>query len=217
MESGIRTTVAFDRPDVCPVAALAAEAGAAVDAVTTTVTPGGEGASVTEFAADTPLEEATAETMATVVPVFAHGSTHRYRITHGDADCPCTCLGAFDVPVTRYVARKGTLTLGFHAADYDELQAVVAALRERFPGMDIRRFVRAPTDGEGGAEDRVLVDRGRLTARQLEVLETAHEMGYFARPRESNATEVAGALDITPSTFREHLVAAESKLLDDIL
>lgn len=217
MSSGIRATVAFDRPDVCPVAALSAAAGATVDTVTTSATPTGGPASVTEFAADAPLSDVTTDAAVTVVPVFAHGSTHRYRIAHGDADCPCTCLGEFDVPVTRYVAREGTLTLGFHAADYDELRDVVAALRERFPGVDIRRFVQAPSEGELASEDRVLVDRGRLTARQLEVLETAHEMGYFARPRESNATEVAAALDIAPSTFREHLVAAESKLLDDLL
>jgi hypothetical protein len=215
VSSGIRATVAFDRPDVCPVAALAAAAGATVDTVVTSVAA--DGPSVTEFAADAPLEAVADEVDATVVPVFAHGSTHRYRVAHGDADCPCACLGAFDVPVTRYVAREGTLTLVFHAADYDELRDVVAALRDRFPDVDIRRFVQAPAEDDVGAEDRVLVDRGRLTARQLEVLETAHEMGYFARPREANATEVAAALDIAPSTFREHLVAAESKLLDDLL
>ena len=214
MPSGIRATVAFDRPDVCPVAALSAAAGATVDSVATSVVAAG--GSVTEFAADAPLDAAADEVDAAVVPVFAHGSTHRYRIDHGDAVCPCACLGEFGVPVTRYVAREGTLTLVFHAADYDELRDVVAALGERFD-VDIRRFVQAPSAGETDSEDRVLVDRGRLTARQLEVLETAHEMGYFARPREANATEVAAALDIAPSTFREHLVAAESKLLDDVL
>jgi predicted DNA binding protein len=214
VSSGIRATVTFDRPDVCPVSALAAAAGATVSTTTTSVTASGP--NVTEFAADRPLEGVTDEVAVTVVPVFAHDSTHRYRITHGDADCPCVCLGTFGVPVTRYVAREESLTLVFDAVDYDELRDVVAALRERFPGVDIQRFVQAPeTDDAGG--DHVLVDRGRLTARQLEVLETAHEMGYFARPRESNATEVATALDIVPSTVREHLVAAESKLLDDLL
>jgi predicted DNA binding protein len=208
--------VAYDRPEVCPIAALAAAAGATVDSVTTSVA-GGERGSVTEFAADAPLAGAADEVAATVVPVFAHGSTHRYRIAHDEADCPCACLGEFGVPVARYVAREGTLTLDFHAADYDELRDVIAALRERFPDVDIRRFVRAPDEGALASEDRVLVDRGRLTARQLEVLETAHEMGYFSRPREANATTVAAALDISPSTFREHLVAAESKLLDDLL
>jgi predicted DNA binding protein len=49
------------------------------------------------------------------------------------------------------------------------------------------------------------------------VLETAHEMGYFERPRRANGTEVAAALDIDPSTFSEHLAAAQRKLLRDVL
>ncbi len=61
------------------------------------------------------------------------------------------------------------------------------------------------------------MDRGRLTARQREVLETAFEMGYFERPRRANATEVAAELGIGPSTFREHVSAAETKLLEDVL
>lgn len=82
---------------------------------------------------------------------------------------------------------------------------MIATPRGRGPGVDIR----APEDG-------VLVDRRRLTARQREVLETAHERGYFARPREANATAVAAALGVAPSAFREHLVVAGPKLPVDI-
>ena len=42
-------------------------------------------------------------------------------------------------------------------------------------------------------------------------------MGYFEYPRESNASEVAAALDIEPSTFTQHLNAAQTKLLDELL
>jgi predicted DNA binding protein len=63
----------------------------------------------------------------------------------------------------------------------------------------------------------VFVNRGRLTDKQREVLEAAFEMGYFQRPKESNATEIAEALDITQSTFTGHLMAAQRKLLEDIL
>ncbi|WP_455429089.1 helix-turn-helix domain-containing protein [Haloarcula regularis] len=63
----------------------------------------------------------------------------------------------------------------------------------------------------------MLVDRGQLTDRQREVLETAVEMGYFEYPKGANAGEVAEALDITVSTFAEHLAAAETKLLGSIV
>jgi hypothetical protein len=45
----------------------------------------------------------------------------------------------------------------------------------------------------------------------------AHRMGYFDYPRQSNASEVADALGVAPSTFTEHLTAAQSKLLDAVL
>ncbi|PSQ41211.1 helix-turn-helix domain-containing protein, partial [Halobacteriales archaeon SW_12_71_31] len=81
----------------------------------------------------------------------------------------------------------------------------------------VRYLVHAGVDGEGDDGDRTLVDRDALTDRQREVLRTAYEMGYFEYPRESNATEVAAALDISPSTLAEHLAAAQGKLLDELL
>lgn len=218
MPSGIRATVAFTAPDVCPIAEVSAAAGATVDSVATSVRPPGTPGSTTEFALDASADfDPDADVDAALTRVFSHGSTDRYRLAHGDADCPCTCLGRLGCPVVRYVAREGRLRIVFHAADYEELRFVVGELRDRFPAVDIERFVRSPV-GDGSRDGvRVLVDRGKLTARQLEVLETAHGMGYFERPRRSNATEIAAELGINPSTFREHLAAAEAKILDDVL
>ena len=211
MSSGIRATVEFSTPDICPIVEHATAAEATVDSVARSVRPTGDVQCTTEFAID-----AEYEPDGDLTPVFSHGSTQRYRLVHDDGvTCPCECLGRFGCPVARYVARDGCLTVVFHAADYDELQTVVGELRDRYPDVDIKRFVRAPA-GET-AEDSVLVERSKLTDRQLEVLETAHEMGYFENPRRANATEIADELDINPSTFREHLSAAETKLLGDLL
>ncbi|WP_420028467.1 helix-turn-helix domain-containing protein [Haloglomus litoreum] len=211
MTGGIRATVEFTEPEGCPVTDVAAAAGVTVDSVSRTACASDCAACVTEFAVES---EDAPET--DLEPVFAHGSIRWYRFRHGDeVRCPCECLGRLGCPVARYVTDGTTLTLVFHAGDYDELQTAIGALREGFPGVDIKRFVRAPTEDRRG--DSVLVDRGRLTARQLEVLETAHEMGYFERPRRANGREVAAAMDIDPSTFSEHLAAAERKLLAEVL
>ena len=58
-------------------------------------------------------------------------------------------------------------------------------------------------------------DEAREAVR--EVLETAHEMGYFEYPKRANAGDVAEAVGISRSTFSEHLGAAQTKLLDAIL
>jgi predicted DNA binding protein len=211
MATGIRATVEFRSPEVCPVADFAARTDSAVISRSTSVSSAGQPDAVTEFLldADPPADDAAIE------PIFTYGESRLYRLTHeGAAHCPCERLGAFGCPIERYAASEGTLTIVFHAADYDQLQAAIADLRERFPDVDIRRLIRSPT--EGTAEDNVFVNRNRLTDRQLEVLRTAYRRGYFERPRRVNATEIAAELGISPSTVTEHLAAAQSKLLEDI-
>lgn len=212
MPSGIRATVSFQTPDVCPVAELSAEHDVTVDSVTANVCPDDGTRSVTEFAVDADVDAESTD----FTRVFSHGSSDRYRLPHdGDLGCPCECLGQFECPVDRYVAEDGTVTLVFHATGYENLQEIVAELRAQFPGVNIERFVRSPAGGPSG--DAVFLDRSKLTDRQREVAETAYEMGYFDRPRGANATAVADELDIDPSTFSEHLAAAQSKILGDVL
>jgi hypothetical protein len=97
----------------------------------------------------------------------------------------------------------------------EELRGAVTALRDVYEDVDVKRLVSS-REGDGTA-DLVFVDRGELTDRQREVLETAHQMGYFDHPKGANAGEVADELGITTSTFTEHLSAAQSKLLTSIL
>ena len=210
MASGIRATVEFTNPDLCPLVELSEEAATSLDVVSRSVCLPDCTTCICEFIVEEPLNtETDAEA------VFSYGSAQRYRFSHQTGiDCPCECIEQFGCPVDRYGAEKGSLTLVFYAADYDQLQTVITDLRERFAGVNVTRLIQSPADTP--QQDTVPVDRGRLTERQQEVLETAYEMGYFDRPRGANATEVAAELDIDPSTFSEHLAAAQTKLLEDL-
>ena len=53
----------------------------------------------------------------------------------------------------------------------------------------------------------------RLTDKQLTVLETASELGYYDWPRAATAEAVADAVGIASSTLHQHLRAAEGKLV----
>ncbi|WP_273836996.1 helix-turn-helix domain-containing protein [Halococcus sp. PRR34] len=55
-----------------------------------------------------------------------------------------------------------------------------------------------------------------LSERQREMFEFARENGYYQWPRAVSARELASELDITKTTFLEHLRKAEAKLLSDI-
>lgn len=211
MPEGIRATVAFTEPGSCPIAAASESAEGRIEQVSKSVTlPGGED-SVSEFLASGDVDESLP-----IDPIFSYGETTLFRTRHeSPAECPCETLGEYGCPVHRYGAEDGTLTLVFHAPNFGTLQEIMSTFRDQYPPVDVQRLLQPPL--EGSPEDRVFVNRGKLTDRQLEVLTVAYEMGYFTRPKGANATEIADALGIAQSTFTEHLVAAQRKLLTDIL
>lgn len=209
MSDGIRATVAFPDPGDCPIAAVSETASGVVEQVSTSPALPGNG-SVTEFlASDADVDRDDIDA------IFSYGEATVYRTAHeGAPTCPCEVLGEHDCPVHRYLAEDGRLTLVFHAGDFERLQTVVGALQEAYD-VDVQQLLRPPL--EGSPEDRVFVNRGKLTGRQLEVLSTAYEMGYFERPKGANATEIAAALGIAQSTLTEHLVTAQRKIFADLL
>ncbi|MDY7081765.1 MAG: bacterio-opsin activator domain-containing protein, partial [Halobacteria archaeon] len=56
----------------------------------------------------------------------------------------------------------------------------------------------------------------RLTEKQRGAMEAAYFAGYFERPRSSTGEEVAESLDVSPSTFRQHLRVGLRKTLSDL-
>ncbi|AOW79266.1 bacterio-opsin activator HTH domain-containing protein [Halodesulfurarchaeum formicicum] len=206
---GIRAEIQLADLRSCPVAQVSKQ-GVECFNVSKRVDP--ETGRVTEeFATDADLDGESG-----LDPVFSYGnqSVYRFQRTFGH-DCACELVEEYDCPIVDVQAQDGDLTMVFHAPSMDELRGAVTALRESFPNVDVKRLVSSRD--EDGSEDLVFVDRGVLTDRQREVLETAHELGYFQHPKGANAGEVADELGITTSTFTEHLAAAQSKLLDAIL
>jgi len=61
---------------------------------------------------------------------------------------------------------------------------------------------------EGGAQTL-----DALTDRQLEVLQTAYDMGFYEVPREASVDDVAAELGLDGATIAEHLQRAERNLL----
>jgi predicted DNA binding protein len=207
MPSGIRAELAFEDPETCGVADRL-DAGADAAGISWSVAP--ETGRITE---EFTLEDDREVPDAT--EVFSTGERSIYRFQRDDEQCcPCESVQAFDVPVRDIHMEDGTLFLAIHVEDLDELRDILVGVRAEFPDVRVVRLVHAE---EAGAGDLVLVDRGDLTERQRQVLETAHEMGYFDHPKGANAGEIADDLDITTSTFTEHLSAAQSKLLTGIL
>lgn len=131
--------------------------------------------------------------------------------------CPCECVEEFGNPVAEAYSKDGCLTLRFYLADMTDIRPVVESLQSRFGGVTVNHLIRTQDGDPSNPQDIGFVDRGQLTNRQQEALDTAHRMGYFDYPRESNASEVASRMGIDRSTFVEHLSHAQRKLLGDLL
>ncbi|WP_311171926.1 helix-turn-helix domain-containing protein [Halobellus ordinarius] len=216
--SGIRAEIHIGSPADCPAARASSAAGGEASAVSKSVPRDAEEPITEEFtlSADAPAESVEASVDTDLREVFASGEKRVYRFERSQTrTCLCECIEQFDCPVQGIYSRDGELTVSFYAPDIDTLQSVVAQLDERWSNVAVHRLIRSNHDE--GDQDLVLVDRGELTDRQREVLRTAHEMGYFEHPKRANAGEVAAELGIDPSTFTEHLAAAQGKLLSTIL
>jgi predicted DNA binding protein len=215
MSTGVRAELAVHGAANCPVASLSAASGEPVTDVTWT--RGGEGDLTEEFRVDAGVPAADAASAAGAEPVLEVGDDRVYRFGR-DADhaCACEAVEALGCPVADVRVDRGVLVLTLHLEGVERLREVVAALDERAERVEVRYLVQSTAGGDGGA-DPTLVDRGRLTDRQREVLRTAYRMGYFEYPRSANATEVAEELGIGLSTLAEHLAAAQSKLLEELL
>jgi predicted DNA binding protein len=207
--TGIRVRVAVESAEACPVA-RATDTDSTARSVTWSTAPDGD--VVEEFDLVGDPDDGQLPEDATVV--FDAEDRKRVRFERDDDGCICDLVERVGAPVTDVTASHGTLRLTFHATGVETVRTVIGELTDAYESV---RLDQLSHTGDDGVEDFVLVDRGELTDRQQEVLETALDMGYFQRPRDANATEVADALDIAPSTFAEHLASAQSKVIGSLL
>jgi hypothetical protein len=207
----MRAEIEISSPDYCQVAQLSTQADGPLSSVSRA---GRSGGTVTEqFTASGELH---VEERDDVDQLFEYRSASVYQLSHNAKDCVCEFVEANKHPISEIRAQDGSLILALHLTNITDLRDLVTDLRERYGSVRIRYLLQVDSDEEG-ADDIVPINRNRLTDRQQEVLQTAYGMGYFSYPREANATDVATALGIDSSTFTEHLAAAQSKLMDELL
>ncbi|WP_254528507.1 helix-turn-helix domain-containing protein [Natrinema gelatinilyticum] len=216
MATGIRAEVKIDDPSDCIVAQASAETCGRIHSVSKSTNPSAAERVTVEFILEADQYPDEFDVDTDLSPIFSYGSSTVYRFQRElGCSCPCEFIEKFDCPVVDIRTQGSALYLTFHAPDMHRLQAVIGELRDRYANLDVQRLLQSQQDHD--EQNLVFVDRSRLTARQIEVLETAHRMGYFEHPKRANAGEVADELGITSTTLTEHLAAAQSKLLGTIL
>ncbi|WP_224337510.1 helix-turn-helix domain-containing protein [Haloprofundus halobius] len=220
MGTGIHAQVTVEGVVGCPAAAMS-ETVDVESIVVDRQTAAAGGGVVGELTVERPVgeesiaDESTAEsTPDRIERVFADDERSVYRFVTESGDCPCGHIPDHDCPLREVRADAGALSLSFIAPDVETLRSILADLQSCSTAVRVQRLTQStPND-----EQRLLfVDREAFTDRQYEVLRTAHEMGYFARPKRADSAAVAAELDISVATFSEHLAVTQEKLLDQLL
>ncbi|MDS0300659.1 helix-turn-helix domain-containing protein [Halogeometricum sp. S1BR25-6] len=125
-----------------------------------------------------------------------------------------TVLRRHAIP-NRLVVERGTVSVIATVAEWDDFRELADDVEEKYGRFDLLKVNETDRPGEP-------LDSGRLTDvlvskfsdHQIDVLETAYTMGYFAVPREASAQEVADALEIQQSTFSERIRTAQHTLFE---
>ncbi|WP_148416583.1 bacterio-opsin activator domain-containing protein [Haloferax sp. KTX1] len=121
------------------------------------------------------------------------------------------------VPVARHAivrsvaVEAGTVTV---VADLPETGVVgefLDELRRDLPDLELLARTTRTRPLETQSSLRMTLE-DRLTPRQLEVLQTAYESGYFESPRVQTGTDLAAVLDISQATFTYHLRESQRRL-----
>jgi PAS domain-containing protein len=88
--------------------------------------------------------------------------------------------------------------------------AVMSDLRSLWPSVVLRakRTEQVPTDRS--------VPKAGLTQKQLETLKTATELGFFERPQQATADDVASAMGVSRTACLGHIRAAEQQVFSDL-
>lgn len=94
--------------------------------------------------------------------------------------------------------------------------AVVQTLLDQYEGLSLVSQQRRERD-QNSRKELVETLRGELTDRQLETIQKAYLSEYFEWPRPVSGEEIADSMGITRSTFHQHLRAAQSKIIGELL
>lgn len=125
-------------------------------------------------------------------------------------------LAEYGAEVTRATAADGEATIVVALPQRASVRAVVNAFRTSIPGSEV--VAKRTRTRSAELDHRVQRDlQDVLTEKQYAALRASYYAGYFDRPRETTGNEIAETLDISSSTFHQHLQTALQKLLSATL
>jgi len=120
--------------------------------------------------------------------------------------------------LSEYGARIETLRVDgsaqevrFRVADEQNGRAVIDHLEDRYDSVELIAYHESDGPERTRQGFRATME-SRLTDRQRTALQKAYVSGFFDWPRRCDGDQLADSMDIVPSTYHQHLRAAQRKL-----
>jgi PAS domain S-box-containing protein len=136
-----------------------------------------------------------------------------YEIVLGERSI-LTELAEFGATTETLTAENGVARLEVETPHNSAARSLIDALEAGYDGIDLaayRERERPPTT----KQEFIATLHERLTERQLTALQKAYVAGYYDWPRRTDGDKLAGTMDISRTTFHQHLRAAERKLIEE--
>ena len=132
-----------------------------------------------------------------------------------DGTSVATVLAKYGASIRSLSASDGAGRLTAELSRSNDVRTTVEALTATYPRIELlaQREQERGVETEGAFRARL---NELLTPRQSDAAQTAYFSGYFEWPRESSGETVAATMDISQTTFSQHLRAAEKKLFGAI-
>jgi predicted DNA binding protein len=118
-------------------------------------------------------------------------------------------LGGYGEVLRSITVRDGRLDLAVEFPRRTDLSAIVDAVQDHWPSATMHACTERPID-----DDHPSAFSG-LTKKQENALRAASLAGFFERPQQASAEDVAETLDSSASTFLHHLRNAERTVFED--
>lgn len=168
--------------------------------------------SASPAAMDRVLDETTAVS-GTVVRDDPDGSLLEVSLP---ADSSFARLNELGVRLTDLEVDADQTLLALEAPGEPLARSAGEILDQQYQSVELRSLSRRARPGQTEQAFIRTVEES-LTDRQLTALETAYQAGFFDWPHEASGDELADAMDVSRSTFHQHLHAAQRKIFGAIL
>jgi GAF domain-containing protein len=136
-----------------------------------------------------------------------------FQIEHGERSFAALVLRhGGRLSQLRFDSKGITVTIELPASV--DVRAISEEIRKMYAGTELLRKQTVTREHNPANLDSIA--DADLTDKQRTALETAYQVGYFDWPRGASGAEIAEILDISSTTFGQHLRAAQRKVFESL-